>query len=145
MKRPSSAPIDEAVGREICEREGLRAVVLGSIFLFGDSYTIQVRAVDYTGNDVISSQQTVRDPGKIVSAIDALVKTVRIALGESAASIKQAAANLSQVTSDSLEAIRDYTLGNQRMFAGDPAGALVLFYSVDHTAVVQPIRHLSCR
>lgn len=127
MKRPSSAPIDEAVGREICEREGLRAVVLGSIFLFGDSYTIQVRAVDYTGNDVISSQQTVRDPGKIVSAIDALVKTVRIALGESAASIKQASAPLAQVTSDSLEAIRDYTLGNQRMFAGDPAGALVLF------------------
>ena len=127
MKRPPASPVDEAVGREICERMGLRAVVLGSIILFGNSYTIQVRAVDHTGNDVISTQQTVQDPGKIVSAIDALVKKVRTALGESDSSIKQASAPLAQVTSDSLEAIRDYTLGNQRTRAGDPQGAIVFY------------------
>src|SRR4029077_7211149 len=73
------------------------------------------------------SEQTVQDPGKIVSAIDALVKKVRTGLGEYDTSIKQASAPSPQVTSDSLEAIRDYTLGNQRMFAGDPQGSLVFF------------------
>lgn len=128
MQKPPTAPIDEATGREICEREGIRAVVLGSIILFGDSYTIEVRAVDQTGHDVISSKQTVRDPGKIVAAIDALVKPVRTALGESATSLTKASVPLAQVTSGSLEAIREYTLGNEKMYSGDPQGALVFFH-----------------
>jgi tetratricopeptide (TPR) repeat protein/predicted Ser/Thr protein kinase len=127
IKKPATAPIDEATGREICELEGLRAVVLGSIILFGDSYTIEVRAVDQTGHDVVSSKQTVRDPGKIVSAVDALVKKVRTALGESAVALNKVSVPLAQVTSDSLEAIRDYTLGNQRTLAGDPQGAIAFY------------------
>ncbi len=127
MEKPPAAPIDEAVGREICAREGLRAVVLGSISPLGNSYLILVRAVDLAGRDLVRRQQTIPDAGQASSAIGALAQEIRKALGESATSVREASAPLAQVTSGSLEAIRNYTLGYQRIFAGDPEGSIVFF------------------
>ena len=39
MQRDPLTPIDEVVGREICQREGLSAVVLQSITRLGDSFS----------------------------------------------------------------------------------------------------------
>jgi tetratricopeptide (TPR) repeat protein/tRNA A-37 threonylcarbamoyl transferase component Bud32 len=127
MEKPPAAPIDEAVGREICAREGLRAVVLGSISSLGPSYLILVRAVDAGGRDLISRQETIPNLGQVSTAMDTLAEEIRRALGEPASSVKEASAPLAQVTSGSLEAIQDYTLGYQRVLAGDPEGSIVFF------------------
>jgi tRNA A-37 threonylcarbamoyl transferase component Bud32 len=120
MEKSPAVPIDESVGRDICAREGLRAVVLGSISSLGNNYLILVRAVDAVGRDLVRRQQTITDAGQASSAIGALAQEIRKALGESAASVREASAPLAQVTSGSLEAIRNYTLERQRIFAGDP-------------------------
>ena len=57
--------------------------------------------------------------------MDAIGKSMRQALGESAAMVAQASAPLAEVTSKSLEAVQFFSRGRQRIYAGDPRGAIV--------------------
>jgi tetratricopeptide (TPR) repeat protein len=125
MQRDPVTPIDEAVGREICQREGLSAVVLQSITKLGDSFVLVVRAVLPDGRLMASTQEALANPSDLPVRMDAIGKTLRQALGESAASVAQASAPLEEVTSRSLEAVQFYSRGRQRIFAGDPRGAIV--------------------
>jgi tetratricopeptide (TPR) repeat protein len=125
MQRDPATPIDDAIGREVCQREGLSAVVLQSITRLGTSLVLVVRAVLPDGRLIASTEQTLADPSDLPARIDAVGKTLRGSFGESAASIAQASVPLAEVTSRSLDAVRFFTLGKQRIYAGDPRGAIV--------------------
>jgi tetratricopeptide (TPR) repeat protein/predicted Ser/Thr protein kinase len=125
MQRDPATSIDEATGREICQREGLSAVVLQSITRLGSSLVLVVRAVLPDGRLIASTQQTLADPSELPRRVDAVGTALRGSFGESAASIAKASVPLADVTSQSLEAVRFFTLGKQRIYAGDPRGALV--------------------
>jgi len=125
MQRDPSTRIDEAVGREICQREGLSAVVLQSITKLGSSLVLVARAVQPDGRVAAASEQTLADPGQLPARIDEAAKSVRAALGESQSAIAQASRPLADVTSKSLDAVRFFTLGRERLYAGDARGALV--------------------
>jgi tetratricopeptide (TPR) repeat protein/predicted Ser/Thr protein kinase len=126
MKQPPDAPIDEAVGREICQREGLASLLTSQVARLGDAYVLLLRLEDPTGRLLSSARQQFTDPSELPARIDAAVRAVRTNLGESAASIRASSAPLAQVTSSSLEAVRLYTRGRQRLLAGDPNGAIAL-------------------
>src|SRR4029079_3886699 len=40
MHKPSDAPIDQTVGLEICQREGLSALLTSSVTKLGDAYVL---------------------------------------------------------------------------------------------------------
>ncbi len=128
MEKKPPVPIDETVGREICAREGLRALVLGSITSFGNSFSLIVRAVDpSTGRDLVSYSQEIKNENQLSGAIDKAAQHLRTGLGETEATVQAGSMPLAQVTSSSLEAIRYYTLGKQRIYSGDPTSAIVFF------------------
>ncbi len=124
MEKKAPLPIDEALGREICDREGLRAVVLGSISQVGSSLLMILRAVDPSGHDLVSIQQTIENADQVSGAIDKMVQRLRTGLGENAAAVQQGSMPLARVTSSSLEAVKYYTLGKQKLYAGDPESAI---------------------
>ena len=124
MQRDPSTQIDEVVGREICQREGLSAVVLQSITRLGDSLVLAVRAVLPDGRLMASTQEAIARPADLPARMDAIGKSMRQALGESAAMVSEASAPLAEVTSKSLEAVQYFSRGRQRIFAGDPRGAI---------------------
>lgn len=126
MERPPDTVLDEMVGREICQREGLHALVSGSIARLGTSYVVIVRAVGPDGANLASEQQTATEPGKVPAALDSIVRRIRTGLGESLAAVQQATP-LAQVTSESLDAVRYFTLGKQRLNVGDPVEAVSWF------------------
>jgi tetratricopeptide (TPR) repeat protein/predicted Ser/Thr protein kinase len=127
MEKKSPVPIDETLGREICDREGLRAVVLGSISQVGSGLLMLIRAVDPSGRDLVSIQQTIANADGVSNAIDRMVNQLRTGLGENAAAVQQASLPLARVTSSSLEAVKYYTLGKQKLYAGDPESAINFF------------------
>jgi serine/threonine protein kinase/tetratricopeptide (TPR) repeat protein len=127
MGLPDTTPIDEKVGQEICQREGLQALLLGSISRMGNSYILLVRSLNPSGQSVATAQQVVPDAGQIPSALDVIVQNLRRGLGESSASVQKSSAPLAQVTSVSLDAVRYFTLGKQRLYGGDPGEAIVFF------------------
>jgi serine/threonine protein kinase/tetratricopeptide (TPR) repeat protein len=127
MERPASTPVDEPVGREICLREGLQALVSGSISRLGNNYVLIVRANSPSGTNLASDQRTATEAGEVPAQLDAIVRRIRTGLGESLQSVQASSAPLAQVTSGSLDAVRFLTLGKQRLYAGDPLDAIPLF------------------
>jgi len=127
MQRDPATPIDEAVGLEICQREGLGALVSASISSLGDTLLLLVRITDPTGKELASAKETFADPADAPSRIDAAVLKLRSDVGESAASIRGTSLPLAEVSSASLEAVKFYTLGQRNQRGGQPEQALVMY------------------
>jgi len=127
MGRDAPVKIDEALGREICQREGLQAVVLGSVRSLGDRYVVVVRAIGPSGQDLVSAQSQAATMVQIPAALDEIAQQLRTGLGESLAAVQQTSAPLASVTSPSLDAVRFFTQGRQKLYAGDPQEAIIFF------------------
>ena len=127
MRRDPATPIDEAVGLEICQREGVGALVSASISPLGTAHLLLVRVMDPSGKELASARESFENPVEAPARIDAVVRSLRAGVGESAASIRNSSPPLAEVSSASLEAVKFYTLGLQRQRGGEPVEALVLF------------------
>lgn len=127
MQRPPATVINESIGREVCQREGLHAVIVGSISKLGSNYVLLAQAVNPSGDTLASEQRTASSQGDVATQMDAVVQGLRTGLGESSAAIKATSAPLEKVTSSSLDAVRYFTLGRQRLDAADPVEAVSWF------------------
>jgi len=127
MERAPNSSIDEAVGREICQREGLSAFILGSITKLGSRYVLTARAISPGGQRLASTEKVVGNAGELPSSLDRISKFLRNALGEPKRQIEKTSVPLADVTSASLEAIRDFSMGKQKLYAGSIQEAKAYF------------------
>jgi serine/threonine protein kinase/tetratricopeptide (TPR) repeat protein len=127
MERSGTARLDEATGREICMREGLQALLTGSISRIGKNYVLVARAVSPSGRNLASIQQIVPEADQVPAAMDVIAEKLRTGLGESGSSVTETSIPLEEVTSRSLEAVRYFSLGKQRLYTGDAQEARSLF------------------
>ena len=58
MDRSPDAPVTRDVGREICLRQGLKALLAGSIAALGSHYVITLEAINALTGDAIAREQT---------------------------------------------------------------------------------------
>ncbi len=127
MQRAPTGSIDEATGREICQREALNAVILGSITKLGSRYVVTAHAISPEGQSLASTEDVVGDAGELPAALDRISKHLRNALGESKRQIARASIPVAEVTSSSLEAIHSFSLGKHWLYAGSVQDARVYF------------------
>ena len=108
MQRSASGSIDIPLGREIAVREGVKAIVGGSVTPLGSGYVVSIRLVSAdSGGDLAAFQKTVNGTSGLLDAIDDLTRKLRGRIGESLKSVRDAPA-LDQVTTSSLDALRLY-------------------------------------
>jgi DNA-binding winged helix-turn-helix (wHTH) protein/tetratricopeptide (TPR) repeat protein len=128
MGRPQGERITASLGREICQRESVRGLIVGSITRTGQEYSLTAQLVDPRSGEPVRSY-TERSHGEdhILDALDVLSKEVREALGESLYAIHQANKPLPQVTTRSLTALQQYAEGSALWRRGKypEAGALL--------------------
>jgi tetratricopeptide (TPR) repeat protein len=112
MQRPHDQKITREIGREICQRRGIKALLAGSISTLGRNYVITLEAVNSQNGDSIAYQQTEAE-GKeqVLKALGRATTAMREQLGESLASIKKFDAPIEQATTSSLEALKDFAAG----------------------------------
>lgn len=128
MRRQAGEPITDAVAREICERAGVKAFVIGSIARLGPDYVITLSAVNaQTGDAVARNQQTVRELAGVLPAIGTASAAIRRGLGESLQSIQQFDVPAEVATTASLPALRAYREGMRLMAADQSPKAVPLF------------------
>jgi len=114
MGRDPDVRITEPIAREISERRGIRAVLLGSIARVGSSYLLTLRAVNTTtGETLASAQREVPSREAVLKALDQATSDVRKRLGESLASVERFAAPIEQATTSSLEALKAFSQATQ--------------------------------
>ena len=109
MRLPPTTRITPSVARELAEREGFKAVVVGEVGAAGGQHVLFASLVAASSGDVlVAHRETARDSTAIVDAVDRLSKTIRSRIGESLTTIRKDPP-LSQATTSSLEALRNYS------------------------------------
>ncbi len=114
MGRPPDAKVTADIGREICQRDGIKAMLTGSIALVGSQYLITLEALNAsTGDSLAQTQQQAANKDAVLNALGEASTKLRGELGESLASVKQFDKPLDQATTSSLEALKAFTLGDE--------------------------------
>jgi eukaryotic-like serine/threonine-protein kinase len=112
MGRKPEQRITSDVGREICMREGVKAMMTGSIASLGNHYVITLAATNAQTGDSLGREQVEADSKeKVLKSLDQAASNLRQKMGESLASVQQFATPLEQATTSSLEALQAYSLG----------------------------------
>jgi serine/threonine protein kinase/tetratricopeptide (TPR) repeat protein len=110
MKRPPGAPIDESTGRDICQREGVPALIAGSVTRSGTTTRIGVRVIEAgTGGLLFAATAEYQKPEEVFSRVDDLARSLRENFGESMDAILKSSEPLQKATTGSLEALRQYS------------------------------------
>ena len=110
MRREGVGRIDEAIGREIALREGIKALLVGGIGRVGEGYLLTVKLVDPDNQAIVfSGSARARTGADILAGVDELAGKVRKGLGESLARISMRRLPLYRITTSSLEALKLYS------------------------------------
>jgi tetratricopeptide (TPR) repeat protein len=120
LGKPADEKLTMPVAREIGEREGIKAVLQGTITSLGSDYVVAIDAMDTSTGDVFAREQaTASNKEQVLPALDKATTAIRARLGESLASIQKLDTPLGQATTPSLEAFRAYALGEQEHEKGN--------------------------
>ncbi|MEP6743036.1 MAG: protein kinase [bacterium] len=128
MNRSSDERVTKQIAREICERQGLKAFLTGSISNLGSHYVITLEAGNAQTGDTIALQQAeAESKEQVLSALGNAATKLREQLGESLASIQKYDAPIYQATTSSLEALKVFSLGVEQQFKGKYLEAIPFF------------------
>ena len=122
MGRSPDERVTSEVAREISEREGIKAILDGSIASLGSQYVITLNAVNsHTGEPLAQEQVSADSKEQVLAALGKAASSLRAKLGESLSSIQKFDKPLEQATTSSLEALKAFSLGQaQHMKLSDP-------------------------
>ena len=121
MRVEPGAPLTSAVARELAVREGIEAVLEGSVARAGSGYVVVAALLEaQTGRSIASFRVSAADDTEIIDAIDALSQDIREKAGESLREIR-GGEPLAQATTASLDALRAFTEAD-RLFATTETG-----------------------
>ncbi len=127
MGRSPDERLTGDVAREICLREGIPAMLTGTISTLGSNYVIALEAVNARSGDSLAREQ-VEAQGKeeVLRALGRATTRLRTRLGESLASLEKFDTPLEQGTTSSLEALQAFSLGHERHIVLDDEPAIPL-------------------
>ncbi len=119
MGRLAGERITNPIAREICQREGEKAMIGGAIVTLGRNYVITLQATNcQTGETLANEQVEAADKEHVLRAVATATNRMRSKLGESLVSIQKLAVPSKQVTTASLEAFQAYALGRKQQEMG---------------------------
>jgi len=112
MGRSGDERITNEIAQEICQRQGIKALLTGSIAGLGNHYVLTLSALNgATGDALVREQVEVDSKEQVLKALDKAASSLRQKMGESLASVQQYAKPLEQATTSSLEALQAFSLG----------------------------------
>jgi tetratricopeptide (TPR) repeat protein len=114
MGRDSVTRIDESIGREICVRAGVNAMVSASIRKFGQLYTVDLKVLDPTRSEYLfTAKEEGTGQESIPAMLDRLSERTRIGLKERAAEVRAKQEEVARLTTSNLEAYQHYFQGEE--------------------------------
>ena len=111
MQRQAGERVTRPIAREIAQREGLAALIAGSIAPLGTNYVIALEAIDAESAEVMAREQVeARGKEQVLTALGTAATRLREKLGESLGSIQRFDVPLPRATTPSLDALHAYAL-----------------------------------
>jgi eukaryotic-like serine/threonine-protein kinase len=128
MGRPPGSRLTQDEAREVCLRNGSKAVVRGSLSRIGNHYVVSLEAADCQNGELLSSEQgEAGGRDAVLHTLGAAATKLRVKLGESLASVQKYDAPVEQATTTSLEALQAYSLAVKTRSAEGEDAAIPFF------------------
>jgi eukaryotic-like serine/threonine-protein kinase len=125
MGRQPDERISNDVAREICMREGAKAMLTGAIASLGTHYVITLSALNTQTGDVLAREEVeAESKEQVLKSLDRAASRLRGKLGESIGSVQKFDTPLEQATTSSLEALQAFSLGQAEHLRTDDAKAV---------------------
>jgi eukaryotic-like serine/threonine-protein kinase len=116
------------LARQVCQREGVKAVLNGTISAVGTQYVVGVDAVNcLTGDNLAREQVSVDKKEQVLGAVGKVASSLRSKLGESLASLQKFDAPVEEATTSSLEALKYFSLGEAERDKGSEYTAIPFY------------------
>ena len=114
MARPTNTALTSDVTREVCQRAGSKAYIVGSIASLGSHYVLGLKTVNcQAGNVLVQEQVTAAAKERVLDALGEAASKLRGELGESLATVQKFDVSLAEATTSSFEALKAYSLGEK--------------------------------
>ncbi len=111
MGRSPDERLTNELGREVCQRAGIKAMLTGSISTLGSHYLIDLQALNCaTGDSIAHEQADAENKDAVLKSLGEAATRLRGKLGESLASIQKFDTPLEEATTSSLEALKMFNL-----------------------------------
>src|SRR4051812_42140002 len=136
MERSPNEPLTGAVARDLCERLGVKAIMLGAIASIGPAYVITLEAQACRTGDTLAREQT-QGAAKtdVLPSVGASAARIRERLGESIASIARFNVPARNATTSSLDALKAYSMGVETRLKTGEVQAIPFF---EHALELDP-------
>jgi DNA-binding winged helix-turn-helix (wHTH) protein/tetratricopeptide (TPR) repeat protein len=127
MRHDPNERVTRELGIEICNRQGLKAVVVPEIAAFGSRYLITLEAIEARSQKSIARrQEEAENKDQVIAALGKAGSQLRRRLGESLSSLEKYDAPLDFATTSSLEALQAYRTGLMQFRSGRLREAIAL-------------------
>jgi eukaryotic-like serine/threonine-protein kinase len=114
MTRQPNERLTQDLAREVCQRAGSKAYLAGSIAALGTQYVIGLEALNCASGDVLAREQlTAGGKEQVLPALGQAASKLRNEVGESLSSVQKFDVPLEQATTNSLEALKAFTLSQK--------------------------------
>ncbi len=131
--RSTNERLNPDLARDLCQRAGSKAMLLGSISSVGTHYAIGLRAVNCQNEDSLAQEQKeANSREEVLTKLHDAGVSMRNKLGESLASIQKYDMPVEQATTPSLEALQAYSAAlRTKRSRGDDEALPLLKRAVD--------------
>jgi serine/threonine protein kinase/tetratricopeptide (TPR) repeat protein len=124
----SSRTLNDETARLVAVKQGVAAIVSGSLDKRGAGYSLSVKAIDsVTGKTLASAEASAPNKDQLLLEVPKLAVPIRKALGDTTPASVQLSAAQGTVSTGSLEALHQYSVGMEQQFQGKWADALQSF------------------
>jgi eukaryotic-like serine/threonine-protein kinase len=124
----SDGKLDEEVSRLVAAKEGIAAIVTGSLSKHGSSYSLSVKAIDALSGKILASNSVnTASKDALLLEVPKLAVPIRRALGDTTPASVELTAIQGTFSSDSLEAVHQYSVGMDQQIQGKWTDALKSF------------------
>jgi len=128
MGRAPNERITRDIAKEICERQGIKGMIVGSIANLGSHYIVTIEAINAHDGDSLAREQSEADnKEQVLKALGTAATQLREKLGESLTSIKKFDAPIEQATTSSLEALKAFSQGTELRNQGKQADSIPFY------------------
>ncbi len=128
MGRSPDERLTPDLARDVCQREGIKAVLNGAISTIGTQYVVDVNAVNCQTGDSLAREQVQADKKEqVLGAVGKAASSLRGKLGESLASVQKFDAPVEEATTSSLEGLKAFSLAEAERNKGSEYTAIPLY------------------
>jgi eukaryotic-like serine/threonine-protein kinase len=128
MGKSPDARVTQSIAQEVCQRDGGKAVLAGSIAQVGNTYNVILNAVNCTSGDTFATASSQADSkDHVLDTLGKVGSDIRVKLGESLSSIQKFNVPIEAATTASLAALKAYSMGVQTNYGRGDAESIAFF------------------